>query len=179
MEKAHNRNYLKKNLIRGLTTVPSRISLSILIIILLYFFLAGFLGFSFKVFHVRIFEGSMLYLLPFTLFIFPSFLEEAFFRGVLIPNDTVDKGPAKILFYILMSTLIFVAWHPVNALLINKTAIPLFLNPFFLILVALLGATCSLSYIFSRSLWIPILIHWLTVLVWVVFLGGRNKILEL
>jgi predicted Abi (CAAX) family protease len=31
----------------------------------------------------------------------------------------------------------------------------------------------------SRCLWMPIIIHWLTVVVWVIFLGGRNKLLEL
>ena len=48
-----------------------------------------------------------------------------------------------------------------------------------LLIVALLGITCSVSYVLSRSLWTPIIIHWLTVVVWVIFLGGRNKLLEL
>ena len=36
---------------------------------------------------------------------------------------------------------------------------------------------CSIGYILSRSLWVPVLIHWVTVVVWVSFLGGRNLLL--
>jgi predicted Abi (CAAX) family protease len=121
----------------------------------------------------------MSFVLVGTLFVFPSLLEEAFFRGILIPNNARDHGRRKILAYIVLSTVIFVLWHPLNALTINKTAAPFFFNPVFLVITALLGITCSIAYIVSRSLWLPIVIHWFTVIIWVVFLGGRNKILEL
>jgi len=72
-----------------------------------------------------------------------------------------------------------VVWHPLNALTFNTAANPLFLDPAFLIIVTLLGLTCGYSYALSRSLWVPIIIHWATVTVWVLFLGGRNLVLEL
>jgi predicted Abi (CAAX) family protease len=105
----------------------------------------------------------MLAVLPFSLFVFPSLLEEAFFRGVLIPNDAASKGKEKIVTYVVIST----------------AAAGIFLDPAFLLIVTLLSITCSVSYVFSRSLWAPIIIHWLTVFVWVVFLGGRNRLLDL
>ena len=117
--------------------------------------------------------------LPFSLFIFPSLLEEAFFRGLLIPNNAGTRSGSRIIAYIAVSTTAFVLWHPANAVTINTNAAALFLNPAFLLIVALLGITCSVSYVLSRSLWTPIIIHWMTVVIWVIFLGGRNKLLEL
>lgn len=126
-----------------------------------------------------IIDYPMSVVLPFSLFVYPSLLEEAFFRGVLIPNNVGTQSKSRIVVYIAVSTTTFVLWHPANALTINTTAAALFLNPAFLLIVTLLGITCSVSYVLSRSLWTPIIIHWLTVVVWVIFLGGRNKLLEL
>lgn len=120
----------------------------------------------------------MLHILPFSLFIFPAFLEEAFFRGILIPNKIKEKGGKAVLAATLFSAAAFTLWHPLNALTVNPGAQELFLNPHFLFIVFCLGVSCSLSYIFTQSLWMPILIHWLTVLIWVLFLGGRNLVLS-
>ena len=95
------------------------------------------------------------------------------------PINTVNAGGKRIAFYLLLSTAVFVAWHPLNAITINPAAAPIFLNPYFLLITTLLSITCAVSYIFSQSLWVPVIIHWSTVVIWVIFLGGRNKILEL
>ena len=137
------------------------------------------IGFYTGQFSIRIVDIPMLAVLPFSLFIFPSLLEEMFFRGVLIPNDAASRSKPGIVTYIAISTAAFVLWHPANALTVNRTAAGIFLDPAFLLIVTLLGMTCSISYVFSRSLWTPIIIHWLTVVAWVIFLGGRNKLLEL
>lgn len=118
-------------------------------------------------------------LLLVTLFVFPSLLEEAFFRGILIPRDTVERGATRSILAIGWSTLWFVAWHPFNAVTINPSAPALFLDPAFLLTSAVLGITCGYAYVVSKSLWVPVLIHWATVVVWVFFLGGRNLVLEL
>ena len=60
----------------------------------------------------------------------------------------------------------------------NPVSAVFFHNPYFLIIVTLLGITCSIAYIYSKSLWVPVIIHWLTVLIWVLLLGGRNLILD-
>lgn len=137
------------------------------------------IGFQAGLFSTGIIDFPMLAVLPFSLFVFPSLLEEAFFRGILIPNDAASRSKPRIIAYIVLSTAAFVLWHPANALTINRTALGIFLDPAFLLIVTALGITCSVSYVLSHSLWTPIIIHWLTVVVWVIFLGGRNKLLEL
>ena len=171
--------YLKNNLLQGLKVSPFRVPLKSLIPVPVYVCASLGIGFHAGLFSVGIIDSPMLIVLPFTLFIFPSLLEEAFFRGILIPNNTATQSKSRIAAYITISTVVFVLWHPVNALTINTTAAELFLNPAFLLIVALLGITCSVSYVLSRSLWTPIIIHWLTVVVWVIFLGGRNLLMEL
>jgi len=117
--------------------------------------------------------------LPFTLFLFPSLLEELFFRGILIPRNIRERGPKTAGLVIILSTLAFVAWHPLNALAFDRSVLPLFCNPAFLGITAALGITCGIGYVLSRSIWVPVLIHWATVVVWVFFLGGTNKLLKL
>lgn len=144
-----------------------------------YVFASLAIGFYAELFSVGIIDHPMSVVLPFSLFVFPSLFEEAFFRGILIPNNAATQSKSRIVVYIAVSTVAFVLWHPANALTINTSTADLFLNPAFLLIVALLGITCSVSYVLSRSLWTPIIIHWLTVVVWVIFLGGRNILLEL
>jgi predicted Abi (CAAX) family protease len=172
-------SYLKDNLLQGLKVSPFKAPLKILILVPIYVCASLAIGFYTGLFSVKVIDYPMSVLLPFSLFIFPSLLEEVFFRGVLIPNNAVNHGEKRIVTYIVVSTTAFVLWHPFNALTINRTAANMFLNPSFLLIVAALGITCSISYVASRSLWTPIIIHWLTVVVWVVFLGGRNRLLEL
>jgi predicted Abi (CAAX) family protease len=171
-------SYLKNNLLQGLKVSPFKAPLKSLIVVPIFVFTSLTIGFYSGLFSIKVIEHPMSFFLPFSLFIFPSLLEEVLFRGVLIPNNVVIHGRKKIAIYIIVSTSAFVLWHPINALTINRTAINIFLNPSFLLIVTILGITCSISYVVSRSLWMPIIIHWLTVVVWVIFLGGRNKLLE-
>ena len=171
--------YLKNNLLQGLRVSPFRAPLKSLIPVPVYLCASLVIGLRVGLFSVGVIDYPMSIVLPFSLFIFPSLLEEAFFRGILIPNNAVTQSKSRIIAYIAVSTAAFVLWHPANALTINTTAAALFLDPAFLLIVTLLGITCSVSYVLSRSLWTPIIIHWLTVTIWVIFLGGRNKLLEL
>ena len=167
--------------LNGLKTSPGNTNAVSLWLIAVYSLIATVIGFSANLFSPGIVkvETPFLFILPITLFLFPSFLEESFFRGILIPNDVKSRNARQQFFYISLSTSLFILWHPLNALTINRRAIDLFLNPYFLTITGLLGLTCSLTYIQSRSLWVPVFIHWTTVFVWVIFLGGRNRILEL
>ena len=171
-------SWLKSNYLAGLKVGPMNNWQSGLRLVPVYAVLAGAIGFGSGMFQVQFLTGTPLLYLPITLFLMPSFLEESFFRGILIPNDAVERGRAKAWTYILISTAAFVLWHPLNALLYNHAAASFFFNPWFLLTATLLGLTCGYSYVHSRSLWQPILIHWLTVVVWVIFLGGRNMILD-
>lgn len=170
--------FLKKNLLSGYKTSPVkkiRLSLSLTFLFVL---IAFFVGNNGNLFQIEIINSRLIYILPISLFIFPSFLEESFFRGILIPTNTKEKGPKTVLVFTLVSSTLFTLWHPFNALTINSSAREIFLNPYFLIIVFCLGIICSLTYIYSKSLWTPIVIHWATTVIWVIFLGGRNLILE-
>jgi predicted Abi (CAAX) family protease len=171
-------SYIKKNLLAGLKTLPRDAFLFSILLTIGYGVIALITGFASNLFEVGLVESKFVFFLPFSLFVFPSLLEEAFFRGLLIPNNTKQKGYRYIAFYALLSTVIFLLWHPLGALTINPAAREIFLNPSFLFIVFCLGLVCSLSYIYSKSLWWPIIIHWLTVLLWVLFLGGHNLVLE-
>lgn len=169
--------YLRANLLAGARTPPSRAWPVWLALTAVFAALAYPLGRAAGLLEPAPLTGAARFYLPLTLFVFPALLEEAFFRGVLIPTLTRERGWRAIAGATLLSTIAFVLWHPVNALTINPGARALFLDPVFLLIVTLLGVTCSLAYIASRSLWVPVLIHWLTVLVWVLWLGGRNLVL--
>lgn len=116
--------------------------------------------------------------LPLSLLVMPSFLEELFFRALMLPHKTRRLTAQKKVFLSLFSIFAFIAWHPINAMTINAAAYPIFTNPVFLILAALMAVACTITYLRSGSIWIPVVIHWITVLVWVLFLGGRNVVLD-
>lgn len=171
--------WLSDNCVKGLKKNPFKASSKLYLIIPIYFIFTFVIGYYSNLFYFGLVSSSYIYFLPVTLFIFPAFLEELFFRGVLIPIDTHQKSKYKITLTILLSTGLFVLWHPANALTINPAGAVFFLNSYFLIITCALGIVCSILYIYSRSIWLPILVHWISVLVWVLFLGGRNKLLEL
>ena len=72
-----------------------------------------------------------------------------------------------------LALAVYVASHPLNAMLFRPQALHLFASPGYLTLVAMLGATCTWTYLTSRSIWPPVAIHWLTVVSWIWLLGGR------
>lgn len=178
MKTGRLRRYLRDNLVAGLKTSPFKAPFRAWVPLILYAPLAWWVGRSEGLLEPGMLGPPHIFWLPVTLFIFPTLLEEGFFRGILIPRDTADLGWRRIIMAVTLSTALFVLWHPLNALTVNPGALPIFSDPHFLLVTTLLGLACSISYILSRSLWHPLLIHWLTVVVWVIFSGGRNLILE-
>lgn len=166
--------YISDNIVVGLKTDPRNAPLKSIIYVPVFFVIALLYGFHNDIFQINLIGIELVFILPFILFVFPSFLEEIVFRGLLIPNRASDKGVLKVIFYIIFSSLVYTIWHPLNAITINRNAINLFLDIHFLFIVFFLGVICGYSYVYSRSLWVPILIHWITVMVWVSALGGRN-----
>ena len=106
-------------------------------------------------------------------FVHPAFVEELIFRVVLLPQDPTSMRRSRVLAVSAAALALYVAAHPLNALLFRPQALGLFESPAYLALAALLGATCTAAYFISRSIWPPVVIHWLTVLVWLWFLGGQ------
>ena len=169
---------LLADLWNSIRTAPGKELTKCIWIVLAYSLAALLIGFSSGIYNFGQLDLQKFWFLPLTLFLFPSIPEEFFFRGLLIPRNAIELPWQRSVAYVVFSAFAFTVWHPLNALTVNPTAQQFFLNPFFLVIVFLLGLACGFSYLLSRSIWVPVIIHWLTVVVWVLFLGGRNLVLE-
>ena len=134
-----------------------------------------YLGTSFVILSVmgsfqRIFvdEGfipiSFLFIVP--LFI-SSFIEEIIFRGLFLPHKSRAISRVKIRYYSIFSIFMFMVWHPAIAFLYFRSTEHLFFDPIFLSIVTLMAIANTITYLRSGSLWIPILIHWVTICIWI------------
>lgn len=109
-------------------------------------------------------------------FLFPCFAEELIFRVLLLP---AKNSPIPIQTQLLLgavSLAAYVASHPLNATLFYKQASEIFTNPFFLFSTTILGIACTFAYMTSGSIWTPIAIHWITIISWLLALGGYSKL---
>ena len=106
--------------------------------------------------NTNAFEANTLVLWVST-FLFPTLTEELVFRGWLRKGMSL---PA------LASLLAFVAWHPLQVVLGLPFAQPLFVDPRFLAVVAVLGLASSITRVRSGSIWPGVILHWGTVVVW-------------
>ena len=111
------------------------------------------------------------FVLPIVLLLFPSLVEEFFYRGVLLPRSLRSAGPGRRFAAVTGSTAAYVAVPPISPLL-GRSETDFFLDPWMLGVVGVLGYTLGYAYLRSGSLWAPVLIHWATVVVWNLFLGG-------
>lgn len=105
-------------------------------------------------------------------FIFPAIAEEFLFRVLLVPHKSEDVSMAVQFFLSFISLLLYVLSHPLNAITFYKKGDSTFKNPIFLLLTFILGSVCTFSYIQSGSIWTSAVIHWLTVLGWLLLLNG-------
>jgi predicted Abi (CAAX) family protease len=101
-----------------------------------------------------------------TLLFVPALGEELIFRALLIPRDR--PGPTAML----GSTLLFVLWHPLQAVTIGPPWSGAFLNPWFLACTGLLGWVLARIYAATGSVWPCVAAHWLVVFGWKALLGG-------
>ncbi len=106
----------------------------------------------------------------------PALIEEIGFRVLLLPHPSEVYPPRIWWIWGVLSLLLFVLYHPCNALLWFKSGYPTFLRPTFLILAAGLGCVCTLAYGGTGSLWPPVLIHWIVVSIWLCRLGGYERL---
>jgi predicted Abi (CAAX) family protease len=103
-------------------------------------------------------------------------VEELLFRVLLLPRDTAGISRRRLIMISMMALTAFIVSHPLHAWFSRPAALELFSNPLFLVCAALLGVQCTLAYLISRSLWPPVFFHWITVVVWIMFLGGQGLI---
>ena len=111
-------------------------------------------------------------------FIAPALIEEAVYRVCLLPHPAEPMSAAARWLWGIAGLAVFVAVHPLGALR-HPPGSPrraTFTDPRFLVLAALLGAACSAAYLCSGSLWPPVLLHWILVAVWLIALGGSERL---
>lgn len=104
-----------------------------------------------------------------TVLFVPALGEEIPFRGLLVPDREETQRAPWIA--IAISTALYVAWHPLEAL----TFLPqgaMFLRADFLACTAILGLACALMRWRTGSLWPAALLHGGFVVVWQTWLGG-------
>ena len=106
----------------------------------------------------------------------PAIVEEVVFRVLLIPHPTEGADVLTTSIWAIASLIVFVLYHPFNAITFYPAGYPTFFRAAFLLLAALLGITCTVAYLLTGSLWAIVLIHWAVVLVWLQLLGGLQKL---
>lgn len=161
----------------GILTRPKRSDIIFsLVVFTVYSICTVIIGLMTGFFTIELFECNIwvMILMPISLLVIPSIPEEFFFRALLLPHkqNTITWG-RKITFSIISITL-FVMWHPFTALTIYRSVADIFTDPVFLSIVTLLAITCTVTYLKSGSVWIPVAIHWASVMAWMYLLGGRN-----
>lgn len=109
-------------------------------------------------------------------FVTPAVTEELFFRVFFLPQSTETISVTELWLWGCISWVLFIVYHPLNAVSFFPRGRKTFFDVVFLLLAALLGIICSLAYIQSGSLWTPVAIHWLVVVVWLLLLGGYSKL---
>jgi predicted Abi (CAAX) family protease len=167
---------------RGLIILPKGSDILFSVVVFLLYMAATLpIGFCSGFFQIEIIRVTIwvMIALPVSLFFLPAIFEEIVFRGFLLPHKGRVVPNIHLLFYAAFSIAAFVVWHPLNAMTINPPAYSMFTDPVFLCLAALMAIACTITYLKTGSLWVPIAIHWLTVVVWVFFLGGRNFVLDI
>ena len=107
----------------------------------------------------------------------PAFVEELLFRALLLPHPSEGVRASAMAARVALNLGLFVLYHPLAGRLWYPQGRQVFDQPAFLLECALLGLACALVYILSGSLWWPVLIHWLAVLVWLEPFQGRQLLL--
>lgn len=117
-------------------------------------------------------SSGSLPLLALRVLLAPAIVEEVLFRVLPNPHPRESARSAVRILAAAGSLAAYVLVHPLAALL-SPALRPVFLDPTFILLVALLGSICLISYVRSGSLWPPLVLHWLIVVGWL-GLGGRG-----
>lgn len=107
----------------------------------------------------------------------PAIAEEIVFRVLLLPHPSEHPSLISLYAWSTVSLVIFVIYHPLNAITFYPAARETFFKPMFLFLATLLGIICTIAYLQSGSIWTAVVIHWLFVVSWLIGLGGKSRLL--
>jgi len=103
----------------------------------------------------------------------PAFVEEFVFRVVLLPRDPASMPKGRVIAIAAAALALYVVSHPLNAILFRPALVAVFERPAYLVIVTLLGLACTAAYWMSKSIWPSVVMHWLTVMLWLSLLGGQ------
>jgi predicted Abi (CAAX) family protease len=109
-------------------------------------------------------------------FLSPGITEEVLFRVLMLPHPFENASGLMLWFSGCLSLVLFVVYHPLNALTFYPVGRSTFMNPVFLLLAAVLGVACSIAYLLFGSIWPAVAIHWLAVTAWLLLLGGYRRL---
>ncbi len=109
-------------------------------------------------------------------FFTPALFEELLFRALLIPHPFEDVWLQTTFLCAGLSLIVFIVYHPLNALTVYPAGKPTFFQSTFLILAGFLGLACTLTYLLTNSLWPGVILHWLAVTIWLLKLGGLARL---
>lgn len=104
----------------------------------------------------------------FAVMLLPALAEELLFRALPVPRPE-RPFPA---WQAVLCVGAFVAWHPFQAVTFGPPWSALFLDPWFLFAVAVLGAALVRIYRATGSIWPGVAVHWLVVASWKLLFGG-------
>lgn len=108
--------------------------------------------------------------------LFPATAEELFFRVLFLPHQIEQASDDSQYFWAIISLILFVIYHPLNASLFMRNAKKTFSSFFFLISATILGIICAIAYLGSGSIYPSIVIHWIVVVIWLLCFGGYQKL---
>jgi predicted Abi (CAAX) family protease len=104
----------------------------------------------------------------------PALVEEVLFRVLLLPQPGEGTSPGSLLAWSSLGLGLFVAYHPLAGRFWYPPGRRLFRQARFLLPCTLLGVICTVAYLVSGSLWLPVLLHAAVVITWLERLGGRE-----
>ena len=106
----------------------------------------------------------------------PGLSEELLYRVVLLPHPLEQPDAIAWWGWNSLSLVVFVLSHLLSAYSFFPAARATFVQPIFLGMAGLLGVICAIAYQQSGSLWTPVFLHWLIVVIWLLRLGGYQKL---
>ncbi len=112
------------------------------------------------------------FLLAGRVFFLPALLEEWVFRVLLLPYPRAGVTGQMWIIWAIASLALFMAYHVLLALRVTQPGDRALLNPILLMLTALLGIACTLTYWLTGSLLLITLLHWVVVGIWLTLFGG-------
>ena len=112
--------------------------------------------------------------------VFPALMEEFIFRVLLLPIPSPEltdwDGQSHFLLWSAISLVVFIGSHPLNAIVFFPQRKSTFFDVTFLFLAGLLGIICTIAYFYTGSLWLPVVLHWVIVIIWLLTLGGLERL---